>query len=64
MQNAKIGEIFKERGMTLRVEQARMRDCDKCAFYGSKCSTTQNCTPVFREDGEYVIFKEVEDAGN
>lgn len=59
MQNAKIGEIFKERGMTLRVEQSRMRDCDKCAFWGSGCSTTQYCTPAFREDGEYVIFKEV-----
>ena len=64
MSYTKIGEVFKERGMTLRVEQARMRDCDKCAFYGSKCSTTQDCLPAFREDGQYVIFKEVEDAAN
>ncbi len=58
-ENAKIGETFKERGMILRVVKSREGDCDKCAFYGMPCSTTQNCTPLFREDGQYVIFEEV-----
>lgn len=58
-ENAKIGETFKELGMVLRVVKSRKGDCDKCAFFGSRCSTTQNCTPDFREDGQYVIFEEV-----
>lgn len=64
MSCTKIGEIFKERGMTLRVVRSTMKGCGKCAFYGSKCSTTQECMPAFREDGQFVIFKEVKDAGN
>lgn len=66
MAEIKIGETFKELGRTFRVVKSRKADCDKCAFYRRRirCSTTQNCTPDFREDGQYVIFKEVKDARN
>lgn len=59
----KLGEVFKQDGLMLRVEKPQGASCDGCFFYPEgvciafSYTDVEACTRVYREDCENVIFK-------
>ena len=63
----KIGEQFEYNGVRLKVVKAKDHYCTGCYFYdeatGCRCigliETLGYCSRARREDGTYIIFKEM-----